>query len=150
MIEFNELKWIIVYFYAMKKYKRAITYGTYDLFHIGHLKLLERISALADEVVVGVSSDDFNVSKGKRTVIPYSERSRIVAALRVVDQVIPENNWEQKIDDIRKYKCDLFVMGDDWLGQFDFLKEFCEVLYLPRTEGISTTIIRETMPLKRD
>lgn len=133
----------------MKKYKRAITYGTYDLFHIGHLMLLERISDLADEVVVGVSSDDFNVSKGKRTVIPFLERSRIVAALRVVDQVIPENSWEQKIDDIRKYKCDLFVMGDDWLGQFDFLKEFCEILYLPRTEGISSTIIRETMPLKK-
>jgi len=134
----------------MKKYKRAITYGTFDLFHIGHLNLLERISELADEVVVGVSSDDFNASKGKRTVIPYSERARIVAALRIVNQVILENNWEQKIEDVRKYQCDLFVMGDDWLCQFDFLKAFCEVLYLPRTDGISTTIIRETMPLTKD
>ncbi|MCK9182905.1 MAG: adenylyltransferase/cytidyltransferase family protein [Fibrobacteraceae bacterium] len=132
----------------MKQFKCAITYGTYDLFHIGHLNLLERIAQLADEVIVAVSTDEFNALKGKRTVIPYPERARIVAALRVVDQVIPEMNWEQKTDDVLKYQCDLMVMGDDWLGRFDFLKQYCEVLYLPRTEGISTTIIRETMPVK--
>ncbi len=134
----------------MKRYKCAITYGTYDLFHIGHLNLLERIAQLADKLIVAVSTDEFNALKGKRTVIPYQERARVVAALRVVNKVIPEVNWEQKTDDVLKYQCDLMVMGDDWLGRFDFLKQYCEVLYLPRTEGISTTIIRETMPVKKN
>ena len=129
----------------MKKFNRAITYGTFDLFHIGHLRLLKRISALANELYVAVSSDEFNSIKGKTCVIPFEERKEIIAALNCVTQVIKEDNWEQKISDIKKYHCDLFVMGDDWEGKFDFLKPYCEVIYLPRTQGISTTAIKKSM-----
>ena len=129
----------------MKKFNRAITYGTFDLFHIGHLRLLKRISALANELYVAVSSDEFNSIKGKTCVIPFEERKEIIAALNCVTQVIKEDNWEQKISDIQKYHCDLFVMGDDWEGKFDFLKPYCEVIYLTRTQGISTTAIKKSM-----
>ena len=129
----------------MKKFNRAITYGTFDLFHIGHLRLLKRISALANELYVAVSSDEFNSIKGKTCVIPFEERKEIIAALNCVTQEIKEDNWEQKISDIQKYHCDLFVMGDDWEGNFDFLKPYCEVIYLPRTQGISTTAIKKSM-----
>ena len=129
----------------MKKFNRAITYGTFDLFHIGHLRLLKRISALANELYVAVSSDEFNSIKGKTCVIPFEERKEIIAALNCVTQVIKEDNWEQKISDIQKYHCDLFVMGDDWEGKFDFLFLYCEVIYLPRTQGISTTAIKKSM-----
>ena len=129
----------------MKKFNRAITYGTFDLSHIGHLRLLKRISALANELYVAVSSDEFNSIKGKTCVIPFEERKEIIAALNCVTQVIKEDNWEQKISDIQKYHCDLFVMGDDWEGKFDFLKPYCEVIYLPRTQGISTTAIKKSM-----
>ena len=129
----------------MKKFNRAITYGTFDLFHIGHLRLLKRISALANELYVAVSSDEFNSIKGKTCVIPFEERKEIIAALNCVTQVIKQDNWEQKISDIQKYHCDLFVMGDDWEGKFDFLKPYCEVIYLPRTQGISTTAIKKSM-----
>ena len=129
----------------MKKFNRAITYGTFDLFHIGHLRLLKRISALANELYVAVSSDEFNSIKGKTCVITFEERKEIIAALNCVTQVIKEDNWEQKISDIQKYHCDLFVMGDDWEGKFDFLKPYCEVIYLPRTQGISTTAIKKSM-----
>lgn len=126
----------------MKKYHRAITYGTFDLFHIGHLRLLERIAALADEVIVAVSSDEFNSLKNKKCTIPFENRRDIVAALRVVTKVIKEDCWEQKIEDVQNEKCDLFVMGDDWKGKFDFLESYCKVIYLPRTEGVSTTEIK--------
>lgn len=129
-------------FIGMRKYQRAITYGTFDLFHIGHLRLLERVASLADEVIVAVSSDEFNSLKNKKCAIPFEHRRDIVAALRVVTKVIKEDNWEQKIKDIQNEKCDLFVMGDDWKGKFDFLKPYCEVVYLPRTEGVSTTKIK--------
>ena len=129
----------------MKKFNRAITYGTFDLFHIGHLRLLKRISALANELYVAVSSDEFNSIKGKTCVIPFEERKEIIAALNCVTQVIKEDNWEQKISDIQKYHCDLFVMGDDWEGKFDFLKSQCEVVYLPRTPEISTTKIKNDL-----
>ena len=129
----------------MKKFNRAITYGTFDLFHIGHLRLLKRISALANELYVAVSSDEFNSIKGKTCVIPCEERKEIIAALNCVTQVIKEDNWEQKISDIQKYHCDLFVMGDDWEGKFDFLKEKCEVVYLDRTPEISTTKIKKDL-----
>ena len=129
----------------MKKFKRAITYGTFDLFHVGHLRLLKRISALADELYVAVSSDEFNSIKGKTCAIPFEERQEIIAALNCVTQVIKEDNWDQKISDIQKYGCDLFVMGNDWEGKFDFLKPYCEVIYLPRTQGISTTTIKKTL-----
>jgi glycerol-3-phosphate cytidylyltransferase len=129
----------------MKKFHRAITYGTFDLFHIGHLLLLERIAALADEVVVAISSDEFNALKGKYCTIPFENRKKIISALRVVTKVIREDNWEQKITDVQHERCDLFVMGDDWAGKFDFLKPYCTVCYLPRTPGISSTQIKHSI-----
>jgi glycerol-3-phosphate cytidylyltransferase len=125
--------------------KRVITYGTFDMFHIGHLELLKRIYELGDELIVAVSTDEFNDIKGKKTIIPYNQRAEIIKSLRYVDRVIPESSWDQKIDDIKKYDIDLFVMGDDWSGKFDFLKEYCEVLYLPRTDGISSTELKDTL-----
>lgn len=120
----------------------GITYGTYDLFHIGHLRLLERSRALCDRLVVGVSTDEFNALKGKRTAVPFEDRAEIVRALRCVDLVIPEETWDQKARDVQEHSADLLVMGDDWAGSFDDLGEFCEVVYLPRTPGISTTELR--------
>ena len=122
--------------------RTGITYGTFDLFHIGHLRIIERTRALCDRLVVGVSTDEFNALKGKRTAVPYEDRAAIVRALRLVDEVIPEQTWEQKTDDIRRLGVDVFVMGDDWTGTFDHLKDLCEVVYLPRTPGISTTELR--------
>ena len=113
------------------------------MFHIGHLRLLERIANLADEVIVAVSSDEFNKLKGKNCTIAFEDRRDIVAALKMVTMVIREDNWEQKIPDIQKYKCDLFVMGSDWEGKFDFLKPYCDVIYLPRTAGVSSTQIKQ-------
>ena len=126
----------------MKRYHRAITYGTFDLFHIGHLRLLERIAAMADEVVVAVSSDEFNAIKGKHCAISFENRRDIVAALRMVTKVIREDSWDQKIGDVQREQCDVFVMGSDWGGKFDFLKPYCDVVYLPRTEGVSTSEIK--------
>jgi len=125
--------------------KRVITYGTLDMFHIGHLELLKRLNSYGDELLVAVSTDEFNEIKGKKTIIPYEQRAKIVEAIKYVDKVISEEHWEQKIDDIKKYEIDLFIMGDDWKGEFDFLKEHCEVLYLPRTEGISSTSLKDTL-----
>ena len=129
----------------MKKYKRAITYGTFDLFHVGHLRLLKRVAALADELYVAVSSDEFNSIKGKTCVIPFAERAEIIESLACVTKVIREDNWDQKINDVKENHCDLFVMGDDWAGQFDFLKDYCDVIYLPRTPGVSTTDIKKIL-----
>ena len=125
--------------------KTVITYGTFDLFHIGHLKLLQRIKNLGDRLIVAVSTDEFNTLKGKKTIIPYEQRAEIVSNIKCVDLVIPENNWEQKIEDIKKYNVDIFTMGNDWEGKFDFLKEHCEVVYLDRTEGISSTQLKQTL-----
>lgn len=131
--------------------RTVLTYGTFDLFHIGHLKILERARALGDRLVVGVSTDVFNATKGKKSVIPYEHRRDIVAALRCVDLVIPEENWEQKVADIRANGVHVFAMGDDWEGRFDFLKEHCEVRYLARTPEISSTVIRTDLePEHRD
>lgn len=127
----------------MKKYNTCITYGTFDLFHIGHLKLLERIKSMCSNLIVAVSTDEFNKLKGKTCIIPYEQRAAIVAGIKYVDKVIPEDNWEQKITDVEKYNVDCFVMGNDWEGKFDFLKEKCEVVYLPHTVGISTTLLKE-------
>jgi len=123
--------------------KRIITYGTFDLFHIGHLKLLQRAKELGDYLIVGVSTDKFNAKKGKKSIIPFEQRKEIVENIKCVDLVIPENSWEQKIEDIKKYNVDTFVIGDDWKGRFDFLKEYCEVIYLDRTQGISSTQLRD-------
>ena len=128
----------------MKK-KIIITYGTFDMFHIGHLKLLQRVKALADELIVAVSTDEFNQKKGKKVMIPFAQRAEIVANIKCVDRVIPEDGWDQKITDIQKYNIDLFAMGNDWEGEFDFLKEYCEVVYLKRTKNISTTQLKKSL-----
>jgi glycerol-3-phosphate cytidylyltransferase len=127
--------------------KKVITYGTYDLLHRGHVNLLKRARALGDFLVVGLSSDSFNALKNKKAFYSYEERKLVLEAIRYVDQVIPEDNWEQKAQDIVGHKIDVFVMGDDWEGKFDHLNEDCEVRYLPRTEGISTTQIKALLRL---
>lgn len=124
---------------------KVITYGTFDLFHYGHLKLLERAKAFGDYLIVAVSTDEFNDIKGKKCVYPYGERAEIVKAIEYVDEVIPENNWEQKIGDVVDNKVDVFVMGNDWEGRFDFLREYCEVVYLDRTPNISSTEIKTSI-----
>jgi glycerol-3-phosphate cytidylyltransferase len=125
--------------------KTIITYGTFDMFHIGHLRLLQRLKDMGDELIVAVSTDEFNELKGKKTLIPYAQRAEIVLNIKCVDEVIPENNWEQKIYDIKNYQVNTFVIGDDWEGKFDFLKEYCEVVYLPRTKDISTTKLKKSL-----
>jgi len=126
-------------------YKKIITYGTFDLFHVGHLNLLRRLKEEADELIVAVSTDEFNEIKGKKTIIPYDQRVQIIEAIKYVDKVIPEKDWAQKELDIKKYNIDVFAMGHDWEGKFDNLKEFCEVLYLPRTEDISSTVLKNEL-----
>ena len=123
--------------------KKVITYGTFDLFHIGHLRILQRAKALGDYLIVAVSTDEFNKIKGKKCTYPFEHRAEIVKAIEYVDEVIPEENWEQKSNDVLKHNADLFVMGDDWKGKFDFISEYCEVVYLERTKNISTTEIKE-------
>jgi glycerol-3-phosphate cytidylyltransferase len=125
--------------------KTVITYGTFDMFHIGHLNLIRRLKGLGNRLIVGVSTDEFNELKGKRTLIPYAQRAEIISAMADVDLVIPEENWEQKIEDIKKYNCDIFAIGDDWKGKFDFLSPHCEVVYLERTNGISTTELKKSL-----
>ncbi len=125
--------------------KTIITYGTFDMFHIGHLKLLERLSKMADRVIVAVSTDAFNEQKGKRVLIPYEQRAAIVQAIEYVDLVIAEEHWEQKSADIEKYNVDIFAMGDDWQGKFDFLQPLCEVVYLDRTQDVSTTSLKKSL-----
>lgn len=125
--------------------RTVITYGTFDMFHIGHLELINRIKDLGDKVIIAVSTDEFNLLKNKKCVIPYEQRAAIVNAIKGVDLVIPENSWEQKEHDILEHAVDLFVMGDDWTGHFDHLKAVCEVFYLPRTEGVSTTEIKDLL-----
>jgi glycerol-3-phosphate cytidylyltransferase len=123
--------------------RTVITYGTFDLLHVGHLNLLRRAKALGDRLVVALSTDEFNMNmKNKRTVIPYADRRHMLEALRCVDLVIPEENWEQKALDVQRYQIDTFVMGDDWVGKFDFLNDYCNVVYLPRTEAISSTELK--------
>lgn len=125
--------------------KTIITYGTFDMFHIGHLKLLQRLKSKADKLIVAVSTDEFNELKGKTTLISFEQRSEIVRNIKCVDMVIAEDNWDQKILDIKKYNVDIFAIGNDWEGKFDFLKEHCEVLYLERTENISTTKLKKSL-----
>jgi glycerol-3-phosphate cytidylyltransferase len=119
--------------------RRVITYGTFDVLHFGHINLLRRAKQLGDYLIVGLSTDDFNLSKNKEFYYNYEQRKSIIEACRYVDLVIPENDWAQKTDDIQKYEIDVFVMGDDWKGKFDFLKSYCEVVYLPRTPDVSST-----------
>lgn len=125
--------------------KKVITYGTYDLLHVGHINLLRRAKELGDYLIVVLSSDEFNAIKHKTAYHPYEARKTILESIRYVDEVLPEYTWEQKIQDVVDNQVDVFVMGDDWKGQFDFLKDYCEVVYLPRTEGISTTKIKNDL-----
>lgn len=130
--------------------KRILTYGTFDLLHYGHIRILKRAKELGDYLVVALSTDEFNALKGKKAYHDYETRKKMLEAIRYVDLVIPENNWEQKIDDIKDYKIDVVVMGDDWAGsdKFDYLKEYCEVTFLERTPGISTTKIKGDLNIK--
>ena len=121
----------------------AITYGTFDLFHIGHVNLFRRIKARWDQLIVAVSTDEFNALKGKHSAVPYADRVELVRACRYVDLVIPETCWSQKPDDIRRLGAHAFVMGDDWQGRFDELKALCEVVYLPRTAGVSSSHLKQ-------
>ncbi|GHC27927.1 glycerol-3-phosphate cytidylyltransferase [Aidingimonas halophila] len=123
-------------------YKTVITYGTFDLFHIGHVRILERAAQLGNRLVVGVSTDEFNSAKNKESVYSFDSRKKIIEACRFVDKVIPENSWDQKAIDILDYNVDVLVMGDDWAGKFDHLENYCKVIYLSRTPDISSTKIK--------
>lgn len=122
--------------------KKVITYGTFDLIHYGHINLLRRAKSMGDCLIVGLSSDAFNKEKSKESFFDYSKRKMLLEAVRYVDRVIPEESWDQKIRDIQLFDIDVFVIGDDWQGKFDYLKEYCEVVYLPRTPEVSTTGIK--------
>lgn len=130
--------------------RRVITYGTFDLLHYGHINLLRRAKEQGDYLIVALSTDEFNqVEKSKVTYFTYEERKKLLEAIRYVDLVIPETCWEQKATDVQEFKADVFVMGNDWEGKFDFLKEYCEVVYLERTPEISTTKIKQDLKLMR-
>ena len=130
--------------------KRILTYGTFDLLHYGHIRLLQRAKALGDYLIVALSTDEFNEIKGKKAYHNYETRKKTLEAVRYVDLVIPEENWEQKINDVKEYHVDVVVMGSDWAGsdRFDYLKDYCEVVYLDRTEGVSTTKIKKDLGLQ--
>lgn len=122
----------------------VLTYGTFDLLHIGHINLLKRARSLGDRLIVALSTDQFNLAeKNKISVNSYQDRKTILESIRFVDQVIPEEDWDQKLQDIETYKIAIFTIGDDWQGHFDFLKEKCKVIYLPRTANISTTELKQ-------
>ena len=127
------------------KMKKVITYGTYDLLHYGHIELLRRAREMGDYLVVALSTDEFNRVKNKKSYYNYEQRKMMLESIRYVDLVIPEGGWGQKEIDVDRYEIDTFVMGHDWEGEFDFLKEKCEVIYLNRTEGISTTKIKKEL-----
>lgn len=129
---------------------KVLTYGTFDLLHYGHINLLQRAKAMGDYLVVGLSTDEFNSLKGKKCYFTYEKRKKMLEALRCVDLVIPENSWEQKVEDVKEFKIDTFVMGDDWEGKFDFLKDYCNVVYLSRTPEISTTKIKNDINTNKD
>ncbi len=131
--------------------KKVITYGTFDLLHYGHINLLRRAKELGDYLIVALSTDEFNWnSKSKKCYFSYEKRKQLLEAIRYVDLVIPEESWEQKLSDVKEFRVDTFVMGDDWEGKFDFLKEHCEVIYLPRTPDISTTQIKTNLSTKKE
>jgi glycerol-3-phosphate cytidylyltransferase len=132
--------------------KRVLTYGTYDLLHYGHIRLLKRARELGDYLIVALSTDEFNATKGKKAYHSYETRKEMIEAVRYVDLVIPEECWEQKLEDVRQYKVDVVVMGGDWEGsdRFDYLKEHCELVYLDRTKGVSTTEIKSALHLQAE
>jgi glycerol-3-phosphate cytidylyltransferase len=122
--------------------KKILTYGTFDLLHYGHFELLRRARELGDYLVVAVSTDEFNAEKGKGSHFPYEKRVEMLQAIRYVDEVIPEKTWDQKVNDVKENKIDVFVMGSDWDGKFDNLKDYCEVVYLARTPDVSSTALK--------
>lgn len=130
--------------------KRILTYGTFDLLHYGHIRLLKRAKELGDYLIVALSTEEFNEIKGKKTYHNYETRKMMLEAIRYVDLVIPEENWEQKINDVREYHVDIVVMGSDWAGsdKFEYLNDYCNVVYLDRTEGISTSKIKQDLGLQ--
>lgn len=125
--------------------KTVITYGTFDILHVGHINLLRRARELGGRLVVGLSSDEFNRGKHKSSLLNYENRKAVLESIRWVDEVFPEHTWDQKVDDIKRYGAGIFVMGDDWQGKFDFLSAYCQVLYLPRTREISTSEIKQSL-----
>ena len=127
-----------------KKLRRVLTYGTFDLLHYGHVRLLQRAAALGDYLIVALSTDEFNAGKGKSSFYSYGIRKEMLESIRYVDLVIPEESWEQKLDDVMKYDIDVVVMGADWKDspRFDYLKDYCELVFLDRTDGISTTDVK--------
>ena len=125
-----------------------MTYGTFDMLHYGHINLLRRARALGDYLIVALSSDSFNAIKNKQSFFHYEHRRQMLEAIRYVDLIIPENDWEQKREDIIKHNVNIFVMGNDWEGKFDFLKDICEVVYLERTPEISTTRIKNHLKIR--
>ena len=130
--------------------KKVITYGTFDLLHYGHINLLRRAKERGDYLIVALSTDEFNWNeKQKKCYFTYEQRKKLLEAIRYVDLVIPEENWDQKVSDVQEFRVDTFVMGDDWVGKFDFLKDYCEVVYLPRTPEISTTQIKQELKDKK-
>ena len=132
--------------------KRILTYGTYDLLHYGHIRMLKRARELGDYLIVAVSTDEFNKIKGKKAYHSYETRKEMLEAVRYVDLVIPEENWDQKRDDVIKYQADIVTIGDDWTGhpKFEALKDLCEVYYMPRTQGVSTTRIKRELNLQEE
>lgn len=129
--------------------KTVITYGTFDLFHVGHVRMLQRARSLGDKLIVAVSTDEFNAIKGKKAYCSYEDRVEILSACKYVDLIIPEMDWEQKRHDVRIHGVNIFTMGDDWEGKFDFLSDICQVVYMPRTPGISTTEIKAGLAKSR-
>ena len=127
--------------------KKVITYGTFDLLHYGHINILKRAKELGDYLIVGLSTNEFNELKGKKCYFSYEERKKLLESIRYVDLVIPETNWEQKVQDIQEFKVDIFVIGNDWKGKFDYLNDLCRVEYLNRTPEISTTKIKNDLKI---
>ena len=137
---------------SYKGLRRVLTYGTFDLLHFGHIRLLRRAAQLGDYLVVALSTDEFNAGKGKKSFYDYATRKEMLEAIRYVDLVIPEDTWEQKIADVKQYGIDVVVMGGDWAGRdrFEYLKEYCDVVYLDRTPGISTTQVKQHLKTGKD
>lgn len=123
----------------------VVTYGTFDLFHVGHVRLLRRLRELGDRLVVGLSTDEFNEVKGKKVIIPFSDRKEILLSCKYVDDVFEEKCWEQKREDLTRESADIFAIGDDWSGRFDELEDIVRVLYIPRTKDISTTELKTVL-----
>ncbi|WOT06969.1 adenylyltransferase/cytidyltransferase family protein [Shewanella sp. DAU334] len=141
----EEVKTLVSVANDVKPQKTVLTYGTFDLFHVGHVRLLKRLRALGDRLVVGVSSDEFNTGKGKKSFCSFEERAEILLATEYVDAVFAENSWDQKRADVKRFNVDIFGMGSDWAGKFDDLKDCCDVVYLERTQDVSTTDIKKAL-----